>query len=278
MGVTTLGDLLVDVIVRLDGPIALDADTFSQISITAGGQAANVAAWAAALGERARLVCARCPDRSGALVEAELTGRGVAVCGPTVSGHTGTVVSLTQADGTRSMLTDRGSSAALTAEGLDPEWLKGSRWLHVSGYAMAQEPLRAAALHAAALARELGCQVSVDLASTSVVEAFGAERAREWLCRLEPALVLANGAEHAALELAGDAHAELAPTYVVKRGAAGCTVYSAGTERTYDAHQAVLVDATGAGDAFAGGYLTGGVDAALAAAARCVSTSGAMPR
>jgi sugar/nucleoside kinase (ribokinase family) len=37
------------------------------------------------------------------------------------------------------------------------------------------------------------------------------------------------------------------------------------------------VDATGAGDAFAAGYLLGGVSLGLAAAARAVATMGAMP-
>jgi sugar/nucleoside kinase (ribokinase family) len=37
------------------------------------------------------------------------------------------------------------------------------------------------------------------------------------------------------------------------------------------------VDSTGAGDAFAAGFLLGGVDLGLAAAARAVSQLGAMP-
>jgi sugar/nucleoside kinase (ribokinase family) len=37
------------------------------------------------------------------------------------------------------------------------------------------------------------------------------------------------------------------------------------------------VDSTGAGDAFAAGYLLGGVELGLAAAARAVARMGAMP-
>jgi sugar/nucleoside kinase (ribokinase family) len=40
---------------------------------------------------------------------------------------------------------------------------------------------------------------------------------------------------------------------------------------------AEVVDSTGAGDAFAAGFLLGGTDLALEAAARCVSRMGAMP-
>ena len=52
--ICTLGDLLLDVIVRLDGPIAEDTDTYGRTRVGPGGQAANVAAWTAALGGRAK--------------------------------------------------------------------------------------------------------------------------------------------------------------------------------------------------------------------------------
>jgi sugar/nucleoside kinase (ribokinase family) len=43
------------------------------------------------------------------------------------------------------------------------------------------------------------------------------------------------------------------------------------------ARETSAVDATGAGDALAAGFLVGGVDLALAAAARCVGQRGAQP-
>src|ERR671931_101402 len=48
MQIVTLGDLLLDVIVRLDEPLATGADADASTITTAGGQAANVAAWTAA--------------------------------------------------------------------------------------------------------------------------------------------------------------------------------------------------------------------------------------
>ena len=56
MLVCAVGDLLLDVIVRLEGVSASDDDTPASTYVTAGGQAANVAAWAAALGADARLI------------------------------------------------------------------------------------------------------------------------------------------------------------------------------------------------------------------------------
>lgn len=60
---------------------------------------------------------------------------------------------------------------------------------------------------------------------------------------------------------------------VVKLGARGCLVDS----RLYRARPVQAVDTTGAGDAFAAGWLLGGVELALKAAARCVTRLGAMP-
>src|SRR5437867_10769376 len=96
MRVTTLGDLLLDVIVRLDEPLAPGSDRVAQTRVGAGGQAANVAAWAAALGARARFVGKRGADTAGELATRELAGHGVEVTGP-VEGRTGVVVSLASA-------------------------------------------------------------------------------------------------------------------------------------------------------------------------------------
>jgi sugar/nucleoside kinase (ribokinase family) len=59
----------------------------------------------------------------------------------------------------------------------------------------------------------------------------------------------------------------------VKLGARG--VRAGGTR--HPAHPVDAVDSTGAGDAFAAGYLVGGVSMGLAAAARAVAKMGAMP-
>ena len=50
MVVVSLGDLVLDVVVRIDSEIARGADTPARTSLSAGGQAANVAAWASGKG------------------------------------------------------------------------------------------------------------------------------------------------------------------------------------------------------------------------------------
>jgi ribokinase len=265
--ICTLGDLLLDVIVRLDGPIAEDTDTYGRTRVGAGGQAANVAAWVVALGGRARFVGKRARDPAGRVVSAELADRGVDLAGPEEESGTGTVVSLAAPDGSRTMLTDRGVAAELRPEELDPAWFAGCEWLHVPGYSLVRGPIRDAALAAAQLAP----RVSVDLSSTAAIAAAGVEDFRDSLATLAPRVVFANEAE---AELVGPLHAE---TVAVKRGARGCTVQREGRSEELPAVPAEAVDSTGAGDAFAAGFLLGGPDLALDAAARCVSRMGAMP-
>ena len=265
--ICTLGDLLLDVVVLLDGPIAEDTDTYGRTRVGPGGQAANVAAWIAALGARSRFVGKRARDPAGQMLAGELTRRGVDVAGPEVEAGTGTVVSLARADGTRTMLTDRGVSPSFRVKEIDPAWLSDCDHLHLPGYSLTADPLRATALAAAAEAR----RVSVDLSSTAAIRGTGVDAFRAALAAARPEIVFANAAE---AELVGEIDA---PTVIVKLGADGCTVRAPGAETRYDAVPAEVVDTTGAGDAFAAGFLVGGPELALEAAARCVSRAGAMP-
>jgi len=267
--ICTLGDLLLDVVVRLDGPIAEDTDTYGRTRVAPGGQAANVAAWAAALGGRSRFVGVRARDAAGRMLAAELAARGVELAGPEVAAGTGTVVSLARGDGRRTMLSDRGASPSLAE--VEPAWLDGCAKLHLPAYSLVREPIGAASLRAAELARAGGARVSVDLSSTSAIEELGVEPFRAVLAALAPDLLFANEEETA---LVGEL---TAPVVVVKRGALGCVVREGGEERAYPAKPAEVVDTTGAGDALAAGFLVGGVELGLEAAARCVARMGAFP-
>ena len=82
MLVCTLGDLLLDVIVRLDSRLAPGDDAVARTTLAPGGQAANVAAWAAALGASARIVAVQADDDAGTIVRRELESRRVDLRGP----------------------------------------------------------------------------------------------------------------------------------------------------------------------------------------------------
>src|ERR671910_805369 len=236
--IVTLGDLLLDVIVRLSQPLA------------EGGEA--------------RFVGKLADDEAGRTARAAIERYGVDVRGPVVAGRTGTVVSLVGVDGGRTMASDRGVSPDLRAGELDPAWLDGCTHLHLPGYSLLRSPIDAAALRAA----ELVPRLSVDLSSWSAIRDFGPERFRERLETLAPVIVFANEDED---RIIGGPIAGV--EWVLKRGPKGARF----SDMELPAVAADVVDTTGAGDAFAAGYLVGGPEPALAAAARCVAQLGSMP-
>jgi sugar/nucleoside kinase (ribokinase family) len=268
MRVCVLGDLLLDVIVRLDEPVASGDDTSAQTRVGAGGQAANVAAWVVELGQEARFVGKRGADVAGRLVEEELRSRGVELLGPLAEGRNGVVVSLVGPNGDRTMASDRGVSPQLRPEELEMRWFRDCAWLHLSGYSLLRSPIDEAGAKAAGAVRALGGRVSVDLASARLIKAYGPERLRARLKLLGPDVVFANDDEVAAI---GE---ELpAATLVRKHGPDGIVVDG----QALAAVPAEVVDSTGAGDALAAGFIVGGPQLALEAAARCVAQLGAMP-
>lgn len=259
MRITTLGDLLLDVIVQLDSPLVAGDDQTAVTRTGAGGQAANVAAWARALGASARFVGKRGDDAAAEVVTRELVARGVEVVGP-ARGRTGVVVSLATG-GDRTMASDRGAAPDLHPRELDDAWFDCDV-LHLSGYSLLREPIAATAVAAARAARGYGARVSVDLATWTLVDDAFRARARE----VAPDVVFANERERAAV-------GELDTRWVMKRGADGLRVDGC----DYRAISSEVVDTTGAGDALAAGFLIGGVKLGLEAAARCCSQLGAMP-
>jgi sugar/nucleoside kinase (ribokinase family) len=274
--IATFGDALLDVIVRLEEPLAPGGDVRAATQAGAGGQAANVAAWAASLGAEARCIAKRGDDPAGELVARDLAARGVDLAGPVGRGATGVVTSIVEA-GERALASDRGVAPSFAPEELDAAWLDCDV-LHISGYALVEEPISRTALFAAKLAREAGGQVSVDVAAWTEIRRFGPVRFRELLDELAPDVLFATEAEW---ELLGGAYLS-APTGVLKRGPRGVSVFTEDSKLDFAAVEADVVDPTGAGDALAAGFLLGGSleEAArrgLDAAARCVAKVGSLP-
>ena len=277
MRIATLGDVLLDVVVLLSEPLAAGGDVRASNRAGAGGQAANVAAWAAELGaEEARCIAKRGDDPAGELVARELAARRVELAGSVAPGPTGVVVSIV-GDGDRALASDPGVAPTLAPEELEAAWVECDI-LHLSGYALLREPIAAAALLAARLAREQGARVSVDVAAWTEIRSYGPVQFRELLDVLAPDVLFATEAEW---ELLGGAYLT-APVGVLKRGARGCTVLTEDATLDFAALDSEVVDPTGAGDALAAGFLLGGSleEAArrgLDAAARCIAKVGSMP-
>ncbi len=182
--------------------------------------------------------------------------------GPVAAGPGGVVVSIRDTMGQRTMASDRGVASLLEPAEIDPSWVESCDWLHVSGYSLLRQPMA----EAAAIAAERAHRVSVDLASAHDIEIIGADQFAARLRSLQPDLVFATEAERAAVP-------DFDTDWVIKLGAEGARF----PEGHYPAPPASPLDTTGAGDAMAAGYLIGGPDLALSAAARSLELIGAMP-
>lgn len=291
--ITVLGDLMMDLIVRIPHAPAAGTDTPAQISHHLGGAAGNVAAWLAAVGSEAMVV-----GRVGADAFGDQTLRSLADAGVGLlieqdpKRDTGICVSLVTPDGERTMLPDLGANAGLLPEHLTQDALPSGGHLHLSGYSLLHAETRFTALGALDIARHKDMTVSIDASSVDPLREVGAATFLGWI---RPCAVLfANAAEAATLtglqdpEDAALALRECAAVVVVKLGPGGALVAHGQTVTRKPAIgiEAEVLDTTGAGDAFTAGFLSRwvrrqGIDAALEAgldtAARAVASVGARP-
>jgi sugar/nucleoside kinase (ribokinase family) len=285
VSVLVVGDVATDVVVVLSGAPAPGSDRPATIRTRGGGAGANVAVRLAGLGVDVQLAGCVGADPAGAGLAAELAAAGVRTALRTVEGAaTGTIVSLVEPGGQRSMLADRGANLELRPQDVPPPPAGGH--LHLSGYTLFGP--REAGLAALAAAAAAGCTISVDPASVVPLEAYGVQR---WLADTAPATLLLPNTDEARLLTGCADPAEAAralatrhPVVAVSLGADGALWAADGEVLHRPAHRATVVDTTGAGDAFAAGLLaawlagggpTAALDAGLALAAAVVARPGA---
>ena len=243
----SVGDLVQDIAIVLDGPLQPDDDSPATITLRGGGQAANFCAWTAALGEAVRLVTRVGDDDTGRRLVADLEGRGVEVRAVWAAEPTGAIAVLIGADGRRTMATQRGASVGLSPGDLDEAWFRDANLLHLPAYSLFLEPLAASARAAIRVVRDAGGMLAVDLSSAAGLRAFGPARMAYVLARMKPEVLFATEAEAHTLAVPLES---LAQVPVLKLGSQGVRVFG----HEIRAPQVQAVDSTGAGDAFAAAF------------------------
>ena len=289
--ILVIGDVMTDVIVMPEGPIVKGSDRRAKVRSRPGGSGANQAVWLGAMGAEAALV-ARVGVDDRVMYENYFRGLGVV---PFLAGDkelpSGVLVTIVDPDGERSFLTDRGANLHLCADDLPESLLKGLGTVMVSGYSLFAPGPRAAVTDFLALAKASGVSVAVDPASEGFLQEVGPDRFVSWTAGAD--WIFANQDEAVALcgaveldvqmRLLGAHYANV----VIKRGRLGAALGGRhGVRLTMEAPVVVVVDSTGAGDAFAAAFLAAQVDGAaveaalaegIAAGAKAVRSIGGQP-
>ena len=272
-----IGDLVADLIVLGATGLERGTDNPAQVRLTRGGSAANVAV-AAAPRHPVRFIGRVGDDTLGRALVDELDAAGVQARVQR-GGRTGAIVVLVDADGERTMITDRGAAADLDA--IAESDIAGADWVHAPLYGFANPRSARAVTDAAARAAAHGARVSLDLSSVATLRELGPHTVRRILAELDPHVVFANDEEARAVRDLGIA-VPPRTTWVVKRGADPVLVTAGGrTDAVPVEKVADVLDTTGAGDAFAAGYLVAaleGADALGAARAGGVLAMSALRR
>lgn len=282
--VAGLGNALVDALVRIDDDALLTELSLTRghmhpvnheewewafarvehlgAAIHSGGSCANTVATMGLLGARA-LYCGQIGDDALGRLYAESMTQ---ACGQhalrvTAQAPTGKVLSIISGvDAERTMLTDLAAAVQLPDLGDFAAQIARSRLLHVTGYLLLGEPMRTRALEAIQIARAHGVPVSLDAADPFVVETVGelmwetlAQSADIVFLNAEEASTLCKTSPQEALEKV----AAVVDTVVVKLGREGSLVRHRGADHRAGVHRVHAIDTTGAGDAYAAGFLYG---------------------
>jgi fructokinase len=276
----------------------IDAATAERLSAAmpqgktaSGGSVANSCAVAAGLGARVAFLGKVADDALGHAFAADLAAIGVdfPTARAATSAPTARCLILVTSDGQRTMNTYLGACVEFSEADLDETAIADAEILYLEGYLFDPPHAQAAFRKAAAIAHAAGRKVAVSLS-----DAFCVDRHRAGFLDLLASvdILFANEVEICALfeqnefDSAANIAAQTIPLAVLTRSEAGSVVIKGATRHHEKAAPATVVDTTGAGDAYAAGFLAALAKnqalpecarLASAAAAAAISQIGARP-
>lgn len=277
-----IGNAIVDVVARADDAflsrhdmrkgamILVDAPAAEAIYAampsgeeSSGGSAANTCAVAAALGARVAYFGKVADDQLGAVFRHDMRAIGVHFPSTPLTGGAPTArcLILVTPDGQRTMNTFLGACVTLDESDVDETLVAQAEVTYLEGYLFDPPAAQAAFRKAAAAAHQAGRQVALSLS-----DAFCVDRHRAAFRELVAGdidILFANEAEITSLyeentfEAAAEAARRDVSLAALTRSEAGSVLIRGGETVEVAAEPTRLVDTTGAGDAYAAGFLVG---------------------
>ncbi len=285
-----IGDAALDVIVKMQTELHVGSDTSSQISMHGGGAAANTATWLANLGHSVYFSCRLGNDAAGRAIAAEFDQWGIEYRKEFLTNEkTGVVVVLVNNAGERTMFPDSGANSGIDEKNLPP--LAGFDAAFLSGYSLFNPLSTSGVLRMISMIKAANIPLIFDPASVGTMTSFGRERVLEMLSVMDIAIMNDDEARFIAgkseLNDALESLTSLVPLVVIKTGSSGAIAQLRGDTLLESKTEAIAaIDTTGAGDAFAAGFiprwleshdLLESMKAGNEVARRCVAIIGARP-
>ena len=281
--VVGIGNAIVDIIARCDDGFLtkhdldkgfmrlIDADEAARLYEAmgpaierSGGSVANSIAGAASFGAKSGFIGRVAADQFGGIFRHDIRSLGIAyTTEPANDGApTARCLVLVTPDGERTMNTFLGTSVDFTPADMDEDMIGAAKIVYLEGYLFDKDAAKSAFRAAAKLAKAAGAKVALTLSDPFCVDRHRADFRK--LVKEDADIVFANEKEITTLyevnsfDEAADAALQDCEMAVLTRSEAGSIILGAGETTEIPADPVTkVVDATGAGDLYAAGFLFG---------------------